>query len=134
VRAAAATALFLAAFAACSHAPRQRESGSAEPPADSCLDNSAGRAYLKDVWRELQDAWVPPTDPPYDQEVELLIPFDREGNPGEAFVASDTNAALRESVEKAIARAELPETPDELRACLAGHRMSGRFRNTPPSR
>ena len=89
---------------------------------------------MQEVWRALQDAWVLPAGLEADQRAELIIPYDGAGNPGEPYVARDTNAALRLSVEKAIEGAELPPTPDELRACIAGKGISGVFRNTEATR
>ena len=133
-RAAAALLLAVAVLCSCASAKPQRESGSADPPENSCLDNPAGRAYMQEVWRALQDAWVLPAGLEADQRAELIIPYDGAGNAGEPYVARDTNTALRLSVEKAIEGAELPPTPDELRACIAGKGISGVFRNTEATR
>jgi hypothetical protein len=127
-------AVVLAAVLCACAGPRQPELGSAEPEADSCMDNDAGRRYLKAVWRELQDEWVLPRGIPADQQAEVIIVFDERGDPKELFVARDTNQALAESIEKAIARADLPPTPEELRPCVARQRMSARFRNPERTR
>jgi hypothetical protein len=129
VRTALAWLLAAAVLGACA-GPRQRELGSYEPPAGSCLDNEAGRQYFASVWRALQDAWEIPEGIPDDQRVEFILAYDGRGDPLEALVVEETDAALRASVDEALAAAELPETPDELRECLAKHRMTGTFRNT----
>ena len=134
MRALAAAAVVVAVLASCTSAPRERETGSHAPPEGSCLDNEVGRAYLAELWQTLQDAWILPKGIPPDQQAELVIPFDGDGNPGEPFIARDTNEALRASVEAAIGRAELPPTPDEIRTCIAGLRLSGVFRNPDPPR
>jgi hypothetical protein len=111
-----------------------QERGSHEPPAGSCVDNAEGRAYMETVWRALQDAWRLPRGVPAGHSVEMTVDFDAEGNPGRPVVGEATNEALRESVEKAAVEVDLPETPEELRACFAGRRLAATFRNPDLSR
>ena len=124
-----ASPLAVALLVACA-GPSQPERGTYAPPEGSCMDNEAGRDYFASVWRALQDAWELPKGIPDDQRVEVMLEFDAQGNPKRPVVVEETNADLRASVEKALGAADLPQTPDELRACIATHRITGTFRNT----
>jgi hypothetical protein len=127
-----ATLALLAAVCAC--ASPQPEQGSADPEPGTCLDNEAGRAYMKSVWTTLQDAWELPKGIPPDQKVEVYLTFDAKGAPQDAMVAASSDEALRESVEAAIEEAELPTPPDEIRPCLARRAITGTFRNPDTGR
>jgi hypothetical protein len=134
MRTALATLVVLTLVTACAGSGQPPAGGTYAAPAGSCLDNPEGQAYLKSVWDALQAAWVLPKGVPSDQRVEVTLQYDAWGKPWRSTVVNATDAALRESVEKAVSTADLPATPDALHACLAGQRLSGTFRNPDLSR
>jgi TonB C terminal len=94
-----------------------------------CLQGPAARAYVEDLWHEMQDEWHVPRDVPPDQRVSVRIEFDAEGLPEQPLVTSATNEALQSSVLAAIEHMSLPAPPEDVRSCLAYQAMTADFRN-----
>jgi hypothetical protein len=117
---------FAVALCACA-GPKAPDIPLADRP---CLDNAVGRAYLESYWRALYDAWSIPAGIPADETVEVALVFDGDGLPAGGAVMDASDERLGESVVDALTRADLPETPAELRECFAFLRLGGTFRNS----